>query len=533
MTRIRKRQPKRAVAANLDQPTRRTPYSSESTGARRRTLALPEKFFSLLDTEASLRRRARNVVALAHRANTLPALQAALHAEFGAEGSQAPCVRRAVRDALKTLQRTPRGLRVRSLAAHAKTLPPVGLLQKLMTAALKVYHIPETHVLNARFRRIHNRWTVCVTVQGEPQPREADGFLSNPRPAYAEDIGLAVTPEGITVSRRTVRGAVVKGYRNIDGNWPTLRRVSADNFRPAQAHHYPTHHLIPMDLVLDKDFADNLWAVLTVRTPRSISFERSMAPNSPRKLVSAFKQLVSDFRKRSAVSAIAFKECSSLGEENQKTHSYWRSTGLFDGRTLRPLLSEALVECPHCGSWTTLRVNSHTGAPLQTRTRCTCCTRSLRVGEILADRARSRGTHAWEQNSVPPRVVSQAPDAFRGAKHKAGRACAGEKSTCQVEGTRPVGGAHTAKRPQATSRRPSEVAQPAKGKRRATSLRPMVPGHLSPRPRQGHDVPAMHTRNGLVSTASVKTAKPISLPNQPTLADLAAYSHLRLARLAL
>jgi hypothetical protein len=336
-------------------------------------------------------------------------------------------------------------------------------------------------VLQAWFERNPDGVTfgLRVVFQGQPvEKASVDSFLaSHPRPSYAPDLGVAATEEGLVVSSMSIRDS-----------------KDSEQFRTGKA---PSYGLIPWKET------QHIGELLESVRPRTVTFDDSLAPNLSDEKRLATRQTHRSLRRHCTGGAIAYRKTSSVGEENRVTRDSCKAFGLATGWQLRRLMTEPHLECPHCGAWTPLKADPTTGAPLGSLVRCTLCHRTLSTGQLLADRARTRGVHGWLEDISGPRVVVASPVLPQVAKHDRASASAADEGRkaitrgasakegavrirhkVEVPSTRPTGA-------QSVTQTTAEFGCPSH------DYCASLTGHLS-------SIPVTHTTRGLVRRVSHK-----------------------------
>lgn len=374
-------------------------------------------------------------------------------------------------------------------------IPAVGPLRPILEAALAAtkapMHLRLTQVLNAWFERNPDgkSFGLRVVYQGLPADKAPlDKFLaSHPRPTYAPDFGASITAEGLHLSELTIRDA-----------------VGSEEFLTGKA---PSYGLIPTEEVLDPGFPLRLYGMLMALrvTPRSFTLDVSCLPNLSDELKAAISRLNRWFRRRCTGSALAYRKIQSLGDENRQSRDRLAQTGLFDGRRLVTLMSQPQVECPHCGVQTSLKADPRTGAPSRSQQRCELCARPLLTGRLLADRARTRGVHGWQENISGPRVMVAShvlPRETKSDATSAGGATEDRKVTTGMSTLKDTPKRSPNKADRSEGTQTLSATRPIRGKqvvRTASKSGRPSPGYRAPL--QGHVSavdPAMHTTRGSI-----------------------------------
>ena len=217
-----------------------------------------------------------------------------------------------------------------------------------------------------------------------------DQFLaSHPRPTYAPDLGCALMPDGLHLSRMTLRDA--KG---------------SEEFRTGKR---PTYLVIPLVEFVQPGFPLVFsMALRALRVlPRTVTFDTSALAGLSEDVKAAARRFDRHLR-RCLVGLIAYRKTFTIGEEARRCNDSSAAFG-FAPRMRRHLLTRIPFECSTCGTWMSLNVDPGTGAPRQSHATCGLCHRSVPVGRLLADRARVRGVHGWLGDISSPRVTVTSP----------------------------------------------------------------------------------------------------------------------------
>ena len=455
-----------ADAANTLKPAQRSlrvPYTSQTSGVRSEIFNTPRSYTSLIQEGLDAYRGAFNAIALAERAGS------------PAPAPEGPYALAAARHYRKCRAKAQGPLRVRS-ARRMGTVPAVGPLWDLLVANIDVDVIKACFVQNPD-------GTFCTRVVYQGQPRERvslKAFIKDrPRPSYAADLGCAIMPDGLHISEMTIRDA-----------------CGSEEFRTGKV---PTRYFIPKADLIKPGFAQNLWKLLTSKhvPPRTLTLDLSCLQHLSSELKPVATRISKGFRRQSAVSAVVYRKVSTVGLERQQCRDNWAATGVLTPRMLAKIVSQVPLECPQCGAVVSLKADPKTGAPLRSQERCGNCCRSVDVGNLLADRARTRGVHGWQENISGPRVMATNLDLRRAAKHDTGaaNAVANDRKVTQEASTR--GDLSDVRLSKATGRAPH--AHPST-RCHGVAPQPVTGHHRSSRPSQGQDknTPTAHTTRGLV-----------------------------------